>query len=78
MFPLSSAVGSVVKGAHPGNVESVFVAGRAVKRAGRLVDVDMTDLRRRAEAARDGLITRAGLSLDALRQGTFDRPTAAS
>lgn len=78
MFPLSTAVGSVVKGAHPGNVESVFVAGRAVKRDGQLIDVDLGEFRRRAEEARDGLIARAGISLDALRRGAFDGPIGRS
>jgi cytosine/adenosine deaminase-related metal-dependent hydrolase len=48
LAPVSDAVGAVVLGAHPGNVDSVFVAGRPVKRDGRLLDVDLDRLRQRA------------------------------
>lgn len=48
LAPVSDAVGAVVLAAHPGNVDSVFVAGRPVKRDGRLLDVDLDRLRRRA------------------------------
>ncbi|HEV8654171.1 MAG TPA: amidohydrolase family protein [Candidatus Limnocylindria bacterium] len=61
MFPLNTGAGTVVKGAHPGNVDTVFVAGRELKRGGQLVDVDLADLRRRAETCRDDLFTRAGV-----------------
>ncbi|ELW9527370.1 amidohydrolase family protein [Burkholderia cenocepacia] len=48
LMPVSDAIGAVVLAAHPGNVDSVFVAGRTVKRHGRMVGVDLDDLRRRA------------------------------
>lgn len=48
LTPVSDAVGAVVLAAHPGNVDSVFVAGRAVKRAGRTVGIDLDALRQRA------------------------------
>ncbi|WP_432000339.1 amidohydrolase family protein [Streptomyces sioyaensis] len=35
-------IGAVVTAAHPGNVDTVLVAGRAVKRAGRLVHAELT------------------------------------
>lgn len=50
MFPTNSAIGAVVAGAHPGNVDSVFVGGRALKRNGRLLD-DPEQLRVQASAA---------------------------
>jgi hypothetical protein len=42
------------------NVDTVFVAGRAVKRAGKLVDVDLASVRRQAAASRDYLVGRLG------------------
>jgi cytosine/adenosine deaminase-related metal-dependent hydrolase len=48
LTPVSDAVGAVVLAAHPGNVDSVFVAGKAVKRQGRMLGIDLDVLRRRA------------------------------
>jgi 5-methylthioadenosine/S-adenosylhomocysteine deaminase len=64
MFPVNNAVGAVVEAAHVGNVDTVLVRGRVVKRHGRLLGVDMRGLRRRMEAARDGLFARAGVPAD--------------
>jgi cytosine/adenosine deaminase-related metal-dependent hydrolase len=64
MMPLNYSYGAIVESAHPGNVDSVFVAGRPVKRNGKLLGVDLDDLNRRVNAARDGLFERAGLSCD--------------
>ncbi|MNF01772.1 hypothetical protein D3C80_2008140 [compost metagenome] len=47
-MPVSDAVGAIVLAAHPGNVDSVYVAGRAVKRHGRMLHIDMEALRERA------------------------------
>ncbi|WP_159912816.1 amidohydrolase family protein [Pantoea sp. 18069] len=48
LMPVSDAVGAIVLAAHPGNVDSVYVAGRAVKRHGRMLHIDMEALRERA------------------------------
>ena len=40
------------------NVDSVFIAGRAVKRNGQLLGVNLEQLERRAERARDELVNR--------------------
>ena len=64
MFPVNNPVGAVVEDAHVGNIDSVFVRGRAVKRHGKLVDVDVRALRRRMEGAVDGLFERAGVARD--------------
>jgi cytosine/adenosine deaminase-related metal-dependent hydrolase len=64
MFPINNPVGVVVEDAHVGNVDSVFVRGRPVKRHGKLVDVDVKALRRRMEASCDGLFKRAGVKRD--------------
>jgi len=64
MFPINNPVGAVIEDAHIGNIDSVFVRGRAVKRHGKLVDVDVKALRRRMEASVDGLFARAGVPRD--------------
>ena len=64
MFPINNPVGAVVEDAHVGNVDSVFVRGRAVKRHGKLIDVDVRALRRRMDASCDGLFARAGVRRD--------------
>jgi 5-methylthioadenosine/S-adenosylhomocysteine deaminase len=64
MFPVNNPVGAVVMDAHVGNVESVLVAGRVVKRGGRLVGVDLAEVRRQTEAAVSGLFARAGAPRD--------------
>jgi 5-methylthioadenosine/S-adenosylhomocysteine deaminase len=64
MFPVNNPVGAVIEDAHIGNIDSVFVKGRAVKRHGKLVDVDVKALRRRVEASVDGLFARAGVKRD--------------
>lgn len=56
--PLNDAIGAIVLGMDTSNVDSVFIAGRAVKRNGRLVGVDVEHLKRKAENARDALLRR--------------------
>ncbi|QHE93598.1 amidohydrolase family protein [Pandoraea fibrosis] len=56
LTPVSDAVGAVVLAAHPGNVDSVFVAGRAVKRHGRMVGIDLDALRQRARASQQYIL----------------------
>jgi len=63
MFPLNDAANAVVAFAQPHDVRTVLVAGKVVKRAGRLVDIDMTRLRRDADSARDYLFQQSGVTL---------------
>jgi 5-methylthioadenosine/S-adenosylhomocysteine deaminase len=51
LFPLHDPAGLVVQSADVGNVDTVMVAGRVLKRGGRLLDVDLAALRRAAEDA---------------------------
>ncbi len=59
--PLIDPVAAVVICADTSNVDSVFVAGRAVKRNGQLVDADGNRLCRLVEDSRDYLLSKAGL-----------------
>jgi 5-methylthioadenosine/S-adenosylhomocysteine deaminase len=56
--PVNNTVGAVVLGMDSSNVESVFVAGKAVKWRGQLVGVDVEGLQHRAERAREALLAK--------------------
>ncbi|MCC6223560.1 MAG: amidohydrolase family protein [Thermoleophilia bacterium] len=55
-LPLIDPVATVVLAADTSNVDTVFVSGRALKRDGRLVGVDLGRLRGLAERSRDYLL----------------------
>jgi 5-methylthioadenosine/S-adenosylhomocysteine deaminase len=59
MTPLNNPVGQFVYNAHPGLVDTVLVDGKIVKRAGAMVDVDVTRVRQLAIDARDNILVRA-------------------
>ncbi|RDK10167.1 amidohydrolase family protein [Cupriavidus lacunae] len=62
MAPLNNAVGAVVLAGHPGLVDSVWVAGKAVKRHGKLVNVDVARLIGDLERSRDHVLAQAGVA----------------
>lgn len=59
MAPLNNAAGALVYNAHPGLVDTVLVAGRVVKRGGKLVDHDPAQILHLAEQTRDRVLARA-------------------
>lgn len=61
MTPMNYHAGAVIESGNPQLVDTVMVAGRIVKRRGSLVDFDPSMVRRRAEAARDRIMTGAGV-----------------
>lgn len=65
-MPLNDAVGTLVLGCDARNVRGVFVAGRARKWDGELVEVDLADLRRSVHASRAQILERAGQGAAAL------------
>jgi cytosine/adenosine deaminase-related metal-dependent hydrolase len=64
IFPANNPAGAIVAAGHPGLVDGVFVAGRAVKRDGRLLGVDLPALRAQLLASRDRIAAAAGIPLD--------------
>ncbi|MCU0312728.1 MAG: amidohydrolase family protein [Solirubrobacteraceae bacterium] len=58
MLGVVEPAGAVVQQANASNVRHVLVAGRPVKRDGRLLGVDVPALRRELEASRDGVLER--------------------
>jgi 5-methylthioadenosine/S-adenosylhomocysteine deaminase len=59
MFPLNNPAGAIVYNAHPGLVDTVLVAGRVVKRDGRLLSTDVGRVRDLALATRDHVLEQA-------------------
>lgn len=61
LFPVNDPVGAVVLSSHTGNVDSVFVAGKAVKRNGKLLGIDLDRLRKQANESRDYIFSKQGV-----------------
>jgi len=59
LTPMNNPWGAVVYAAHAGNVDTVLVKGRVVKRDGKLTDVDVDRVRRLALETRDYLLAEA-------------------
>ena len=59
--PMNDPVAAVVLGMDTSNVDSVFVAGRALKWRGKLVDVDVDRLMTQISNAHEALMARAGV-----------------
>ncbi len=63
IFPVNDPIGAVVWGMDTSNVDSVFVAGKALKRDGKLLGVDLEKLRKDAYASRDYVVSKSGFKL---------------
>jgi 5-methylthioadenosine/S-adenosylhomocysteine deaminase len=59
VFPLNNAPGAVVTLMDTSNVDTVFIAGKIMVWKGRVMNVDLKRLRRLADRARDGILSRA-------------------
>jgi 5-methylthioadenosine/S-adenosylhomocysteine deaminase len=59
-LPFNNAYGAIVTGMDTSNVDTVLIAGKVVKRAGKLVGVDLNRLGRQAAASRDYLVGKLG------------------
>jgi 5-methylthioadenosine/S-adenosylhomocysteine deaminase len=62
--PMVDPVGTIVVFADTSNVDSVFVAGRAVKRHGQLVDVDLDNVFKKLDESRNHILSRGELLPD--------------
>jgi len=61
--PLNDPATAVVTGMDTGNVDTVLIAGRVMKRGGVLLHVDWPAVRRMAESSRDAVIAKSGFKL---------------
>ncbi|MEI2280019.1 amidohydrolase family protein [Paenibacillus polysaccharolyticus] len=62
LFPVHDPIGAVVQFANPSNVDTVFVAGKPVKREGKLLHVDLDEIRRKAMQSTEYLLTQYRMS----------------
>lgn len=63
IFPINDPIGAVVWGMDTSNVDSVFVAGKALKRNGQLLGVDLKRLQQKAYECRDYVVSKSGFKL---------------
>jgi 5-methylthioadenosine/S-adenosylhomocysteine deaminase len=61
VMPMNNAVGAVVTSMGPQNVDTVLIAGKIMKRNGKLVGVDMARLAKLGEAAKARVYKAAGV-----------------
>lgn len=66
VLPVNDPIGAVVWGMDTSNVDSVFVAGKPMKRNGELCNVDLNRLHDLVYESRDYVIRRAGFRLPAI------------
>jgi cytosine/adenosine deaminase-related metal-dependent hydrolase len=66
IFPVNDPIGAVVWGMDTSNVDSVFVGGKALKRHGKLLGVDLDRLRKMAYDSRDHVVKTCGFKLPSL------------
>lgn len=66
LTPLNDPCGSVVLAAEPGNVDTIFVAGKIVKQHGQLLTRDLERVFQLATATRNHLFTAAGVPVGSM------------
>jgi 5-methylthioadenosine/S-adenosylhomocysteine deaminase len=64
IWPLNNAPGVVVNQMNPGNVDTVFIAGKVKKWRGNLVGVNVPRVLRQVQDARDAVMRRAGFRMN--------------
>jgi cytosine/adenosine deaminase-related metal-dependent hydrolase len=65
IMPINDPVGAVVWGMDTSNVDSVFVAGKALKRNGQLLNVDLDRTGRLLSESRDYVVAKSGFKMPA-------------
>jgi cytosine/adenosine deaminase-related metal-dependent hydrolase len=63
VIPVNDPIGAVVLAMDTSNVDSVFIAGKAMKRAGKLVGVDLNRLTNLVNGSRDHVVSASGFQL---------------
>jgi 5-methylthioadenosine/S-adenosylhomocysteine deaminase len=63
IFPINDPIGAVVWGMDTSNVDSVYVAGNALKRNGELLNVDLSNVRKMAYDSRDYIVNKSRFKL---------------
>jgi cytosine/adenosine deaminase-related metal-dependent hydrolase/ribose/xylose/arabinose/galactoside ABC-type transport system permease subunit len=65
--PLNDPVTAVVSGMDTGNVDTVLIGGRVMKRHGELLHVDWAAVRRMAAESRDFVVAKSGFKVPSIR-----------
>jgi len=63
VMPINDPIGAVVWGMDTSNVDSVFIAGRAMKRNGELLHVDWNAVKKTVTESRDYVLGKSGFKL---------------
>jgi cytosine/adenosine deaminase-related metal-dependent hydrolase len=63
IMPVNDPIGAIVWGMDTSNVDSVFIAGRAMKRNGQLLNVDMNRIHKLVTESRDYVVAKSGFKL---------------
>ena len=63
IFPINDPIGAVVWGMDTSNVNSVFVGGKALKRNGQLLNVDLKRIQKMAYESRDYVVSKSKFKL---------------
>jgi hypothetical protein len=66
VFPINDPIGAVVWGMDTSNVDSVFVAGKAMKRDGQLLHVDWNAVKKAVTESREHVLKKSGFRLPAI------------
>src|SRR5262249_39074806 len=66
ILPVNDPVSAVTWGMNTSNVDMVFVAGKALKREGKLLNVDLNHLMQKAYASRDYVVGQSGYQLPSI------------
>ena len=66
VFPVNDPIGAVVWSMDTGNVDTVFVAGRMMKRNGKLLHVDWNAMKTAVNESRDSVLKKSGFKLPAI------------
>jgi 5-methylthioadenosine/S-adenosylhomocysteine deaminase len=64
--PLNDAATAVVAGMDTGNVDTVVIAGRVMKRHGELLHVDWPAVKRMATESRDHVVAKSGFKVPSI------------
>jgi 5-methylthioadenosine/S-adenosylhomocysteine deaminase len=63
VFPVNDPIGAVVMGMDTSNVDSVFVAGKPMKRSGQLLHVDWNAVKKTVKESREHVFKKSGFRL---------------
>jgi cytosine/adenosine deaminase-related metal-dependent hydrolase len=63
VMPINDPIGAVVWGMDTSNIDSVFIAGKAMKRSGQLLHVDWNAVKKAVVESHDYVIKKSGFKL---------------